>query len=143
MDILKPVKQERVSTEQLDLKIEDHPIEDEPWHYLHSIDTVKQEGNISTEEMDIKVDNLIETESFQYSQCIKSEKEFSKTTEKPYVCKHCGKSFTTQEHLSEHIRIHAGEKPYTCEHCGKSFSYKVTRILRAQRRTNRCRRPHG
>ena len=121
MDILKPVKQELVSTEQIDLKIKDHPIESEPWLYLQTIDPVKQEGIMSTKEMDIKVDNLIETESLQYSQCINSEKEFSKTTEKPYVCKHCGKSFTTEEHLSEHIRIHTGEKPYNCEYCGKSF----------------------
>ena len=59
--------------------------------------------------MDIKIeDHPFEAESSQDSQCIKSENEFSKTTEKPYVCKHCGKSFATQEHLSEHIRIHTG-----------------------------------
>ena len=62
--------------------------EAEPWHYLQTIDPVKQEGISSTEEMDIKVANPIETEPLQYSQCIKSEKEFSKTTENPYVCKH-------------------------------------------------------
>ena len=88
MDILKPVKQEIVSTEQKDLKIEVYLIEAEPWHYLQTIDPVKQEGISSTEEMDIKVANPIETEPLQYSQCIKFEKEFSKTTENPYVCKH-------------------------------------------------------
>ena len=33
MDILKPVKQEIVSTEQIGIKIEYHEIEDEPWQY--------------------------------------------------------------------------------------------------------------
>ena len=48
----------------------------------------KQEGIISTKEMDIKVDHPIENEPLQYSQCIKSEMEILKTIEKPYECKH-------------------------------------------------------
>ena len=39
-----------------------------------------------------------------------------------YACEHCDKSFTTQSHLSRHIRTHTGEKQYAYKHCDKSFT---------------------
>ena len=38
------------------------------------------------------------------------------------VCKKCGKSFTKNSHLTEHMHTHSGERPYPCEECGKSFA---------------------
>jgi len=39
-----------------------------------------------------------------------------------YKCLHCGKRFSRNKHLNEHLRIHSGEKPYECTQCGKKFS---------------------
>ena len=44
------------------------------------------------------------------------------TEENPYTCEHCGTSFSRQDHFSKHIRTHTGEKPYACVHCDKSFT---------------------
>ena len=107
MDILKPVKQEIVSTEQIDIKIEA-----EPWQYPQNIKAVKEEI-VPTDQIDIEIKyHPIESEPRQYSHCIKFEMELSKATKKPYGCEHCGKSFTTLQKLSQHIRTHTGENPY-------------------------------
>jgi uncharacterized Zn-finger protein len=41
---------------------------------------------------------------------------------KPYECDICGKVFSQNHHLQNHIRIHTGDKPYKCKICGKGFS---------------------
>lgn len=38
-----------------------------------------------------------------------------------HICPYCGKGFTTQSILSNHIRTHTGERPYECEYCQTCF----------------------
>ena len=42
--------------------------------------------------------------------------------ERPYKCKHCGKTFATTISLKTHTFIHTGEKPHRCPHCPKTFA---------------------
>ena len=36
----------------------------------------------------------------------------------------CNKEFSSVGNLQQHIKSHTGEKPYVCSHCGESFSHK-------------------
>lgn len=46
--------------------------------------------------------------------------------ERPFKCeeKNCGKTFTRNEELTRHKRIHSGLRPFPCSHCGKRFGRK-------------------
>lgn len=46
--------------------------------------------------------------------------------ERPFRCEEegCGKSFTRNEELTRHKRIHSGLRPYPCDSCGKTFGRK-------------------
>ncbi|KAG6922832.1 zinc finger protein 850, partial [Chelydra serpentina] len=44
-------------------------------------------------------------------------------------CSECGKSFTRQEYLQIHLKIHRGERPYKCNKCKKSFRHKTSLVL--------------
>ena len=44
------------------------------------------------------------------------------TSEKRFKCHICSKTFTRQNHLVKHERIHTGEKPFECDICGTKFS---------------------
>ncbi|KAJ8278454.1 hypothetical protein GJAV_G00087780 [Gymnothorax javanicus] len=46
------------------------------------------------------------------------------TTENPYKCDHCEKSFTHKSHLKYHLSIHTSEKPFKCDWCKISFAQK-------------------
>eukprot|EP00911_Craspedida_sp_UC1_P001057 UC1_evm1s795 len=58
------------------------------------------------------------------------------TGQKPHVCPHCPKAFTTKDNLKAHVRSHTGERPYSCSACGKTF---VTRhALTSHARSQAC-----
>ena len=57
------------------------------------------------------------------------------STETPFTCYHCGKSFKSTHTLKSHQISHDGVKPYKCKHCDKYFA-------KASNRTGHERR-HG
>lgn len=51
---------------------------------------------------------------------------FNRIGERPFACDHpnCGKTFTRNEELTRHKRIHSGLRPFSCSVCGKRFGRK-------------------
>nr|XP_006131440.2 zinc finger protein 2-like [Pelodiscus sinensis] len=44
-------------------------------------------------------------------------------------CSECGKSFSRQEYLQIHLKIHRAERLYKCSECRKSFRHKTSLVL--------------
>ncbi|XP_029958845.1 zinc finger and SCAN domain-containing protein 31-like [Salarias fasciatus] len=63
------------------------------------------------------------------------------SSERPYSCRTCGKSFRRQDNLLVHFRTHTGEKPYRCKTCGKSFNQHS--ILLRHTRTHTREKPYS
>ena len=43
------------------------------------------------------------------------------STEKPFMCDICSKSFSMVYYLKKHMVTHQTEKPFMCDICSKSF----------------------
>jgi uncharacterized Zn-finger protein len=64
------------------------------------------------------------------------------TKNKPHVCKHCLKTFSTNSNLLSHIKVHSDIKSYKCDLCSKKFKSRtnLTRHIQVHNdtRNNEC-----
>ncbi|XP_068112107.1 zinc finger protein 547-like [Hyperolius riggenbachi] len=67
------------------------------------------------------------------------KKQKKRTFKRSETCPDCGKCFTRQFQLVQHLRIHRGERPFSCSDCGKCFTLKTT--LERHRRTHTGEKP--
>ncbi|XP_011862555.1 PREDICTED: zinc finger protein 530-like [Vollenhovia emeryi] len=71
-------------------------------------------------------------ESFVCEECGKSFSEnhrlkqhmMTHTGDRPYDCHICGKAFARRTAFRQHLLIHTGKRPYVCDICGKAFTQK-------------------
>ncbi|XP_029035221.2 zinc finger protein 1 homolog isoform X5 [Osmia bicornis bicornis] len=71
-------------------------------------------------------------ESFVCEECGKSFSEnhrlkqhmMTHTGDRPYDCHICGKAFARRTAYRQHLLIHTGKRPYICDICGKTFTQK-------------------
>ncbi len=47
------------------------------------------------------------------------------TLQQAWKCAQCGRGFTTQASLKQHLRIHAGVRDFVCSVCGRSLSDSI------------------
>lgn len=71
-------------------------------------------------------------ESFVCEECGKSFTEnhrlkqhmMTHTGDRPHTCTICGKAFARRTAFRQHLLIHTGKRPYVCDICGKAFTQK-------------------
>ena len=62
--------------------------------------------------------------------------------QKKYKCDTCGKGFTNNQRLSEHLNVHTGEKPFKCKFCPACFASKGTLAMHERGHVGRGRINH-
>ncbi|KAM3592659.1 uncharacterized protein V6R79_023010 [Siganus canaliculatus] len=50
------------------------------------------------------------------------------TSDRPYKCDVCGKSFPKMCFLTAHAKVHSGQKPFVCHICGKRFPRRYSML---------------
>ncbi|CAH8562671.1 unnamed protein product [Heterobilharzia americana] len=68
-------------------------------------------------------------------------KEEDGSTERPFQCMTCSRSFSVKAGLVQHMRTHTDERPYPCIHCGRAFKQKIQ--LTTHMRVHSGERPYG
>ncbi|CAL8091861.1 unnamed protein product [Calicophoron daubneyi] len=63
------------------------------------------------------------------------------SSERPYQCPTCSRSFAVKAGLVQHMRTHTDERPYPCPHCGRAFKQKIQ--LTTHMRVHSGERPYG
>lgn len=64
--------------------------------------------------------------SFSDARKFRAHKKNHNATVKIWVCKTCGKKYSSKNLLDEHMNMHTGARPYKCPHCTKDFASKYT-----------------
>nr|XP_032811722.1 gastrula zinc finger protein XlCGF67.1-like [Petromyzon marinus] len=60
--------------------------------------------------------------------------------ERPYSCKMCVQTFTSEAHLNVHLRTHMATRPFRCVTCGRCFSNSSS--LNVHERTHMVEKPY-
>ncbi|XP_037545275.1 zinc finger protein 26-like [Nematolebias whitei] len=55
---------------------------------------------------------------------------------RPYPCLYCGKRFHQKSDMKKHTFIHTGEKPHVCKVCGKGFSQSSNLITHSRKHSS-------
>ena len=46
---------------------------------------------------------------------------FTSEEERPYACYKCGKTFSRNMYLNQHMRVHNNARPFSCQYCTRKF----------------------
>uniref|UniRef100_A0AAQ4PSR1 C2H2-type domain-containing protein n=1 Tax=Gasterosteus aculeatus aculeatus TaxID=481459 RepID=A0AAQ4PSR1_GASAC len=78
---------------------------------------------------------------FQHRNSLLGHMRRTHRVDQPYVCNTCGKRFSHESVLKAHKRVHCDKKPFSCELCGKEF--KCSYSLKAHMKVHSGERPYS